>query len=63
MLSSWFNYHDKAGIYAVSRFRCRADIQVTSVHCVDHKEHVVVGIGALFTGLPLPALSKSNGNA
>ena len=37
----------KAGIHAASQFLRHADIQVTSMHYADHKERVVVEIGAL----------------
>ena len=37
----------KAGIQAASQFLRHADIQVTSMHYADHKERVVVEIGAL----------------
>jgi integrase len=37
----------KAGIHAASQFLRHADIQVTAIHYVDHKERVVVDIGTL----------------
>ena len=39
----------KKGIYAASRFLRHADIQVTAMHYADHKERVVVDMGALLT--------------
>jgi integrase len=53
----------KAGIQAASQFLRHADIQVTSMHYADHKERVVVAIGALLkpanvTTLPTPIGEK-----
>jgi integrase len=47
----------KAGIQAASQFLRHADIQVTSMHYADHKERVVVEIGALLNSQTIAPLT------
>jgi integrase len=47
----------KAGIHAASQFLRHADIQVTSMHYADHKERVVVEIGALLNSQTIAPLT------